>query len=356
MSPPAAPSGLHQKLNSRPATRRRVAATVAVSLLFLVGMFWDGIEAATQSDVDSGAVVLSLANADISVAIDVDMSSSNGTDSEPFNRADSCLMETTAALLPLELPADNSGLMSFPNALRARHDLSGVMSVMVANASSNGSKLAPRFATAYRSLMKLVILMGLPRIQDEAALMHATIVGTVSTYNPRRDGNKEDEGQTASGELYDPSGWTAAIQIDLRNQFGGVRYGRFYQPTFALVESGEKRVIVKINDVGPLKPGRVLDLNERSMRHFDPFLTRGLIEDVKITLLPGEYWTPGPIGVAYAIDFASAALQPAPVSSGLVKAGNWQSETELTWPLRRPFPYPSTIEDARAEMQPSTGG
>jgi hypothetical protein len=92
------------------------------------------------------------------------------------------------------------------------------------------------------------------------------------------------------------------------------------------------------------------------MRHFDPFLTRGLIEDVKITLLPGEYWTPGPIGVAYAIDFASAALQPAPVSSGLVKAGNWQSETELTWPLRRPFPYPSTIEDARAEMQPSTGG
>jgi rare lipoprotein A len=353
MSPPAASFKAHQKSDSGPATRGRVAATIAFSLLFLVGMFWDGIEAATKSDGDSGAVVLSLADADMSVVIDVDMSALDGTDGEPFNRAESCPMETTAALLPFELPADNSGLMSFPNALRARHDLFGVMG---ANASSNGSKLAPRFATTYRSLLQLVILMGLPRIQGEAALMHATIVGTVSTYNPRRDGNKEDEGQTASGEPYDPSGWTAAIQTDLRNQFGGVRYGRFYQPTFALVESGEKRVIVKINDVGPLKPGRVLDLNERSMRHFDPFLTRGLIEEVKITLLPGEYWTPGPVGVAYATDFASAALHPAPVSSGLVKAGNWQSETELTWPLRRPFPYPSMIEDARAETQPSTGG
>ena len=355
MSPPAASSKLHQKSNSWPATRGRAAATIAFSLLFLVGMVWDGIEVATSSDVDSGAVVLSLADADLSVVADVDMTSSDGTDSEPFDRAELCLMETTAALLPLELPADNSGLMSFPNALRARHDLFGLMGFMVADANGKGSKLAPRFATAYRSLLKLVILMGLPRIQDEAALMHATIVGTVSTYNPRREGNIEDEGQTASGEPYDPSGWTAAIQTGLRNQFGGVRYGRFYQPTFALVESGEKRVIVKINDVGPLKPGRVLDLNERSMRHFDPFLTRGLIEDVKITLLPGEYWTSGPVGMAYAIDFASAA-QPAPVSSELVKAGNWQSEAELTWPLRRPFPYPSMIEDARAGTQPSAGG
>ncbi len=330
--------------------------TIAFSLLFLIGMVWDGIEAATQSDVDSGAVVLSLAGPDLSVVVDVDMSSSDGTDSETFNRAESCPMETTAALLPLELPGDNSGLVSFPNVLRARHDSFGLMGFVAADASDNGFKFAPRFATAYRSLLKLVILMGLPRIQDEAALMHATIVGTVSTYNPRRDGNKEEEGQTASGEPYDPSGWTAAIQTDLRNQFGGVRYGKFYQPTFALVESGEKRVIVKINDVGPLKPGRVLDLNERSMRHFDPFLTRGLIEDVKITLLPGEYWTPGPVGVAYAIDFASAAPQPAPVNRGLVKAGNGQSETELTWPLRRPFPYPSMTEDARAETHPSAGG
>ena len=35
--------------------------------------------------------------------------------------------------------------------------------------------------------------------------------------------------------------------------------------------------IVKINDVGPLAPGRVIDLNERAMRFFDASLERGLL-------------------------------------------------------------------------------
>jgi rare lipoprotein A len=100
-------------------------------------------------------------------------------------------------------------------------------------------------------LLKLVAVTGLPRIRQEAALNHATIFGTASTYN-------------------------------LRGQFGGVRYGKLYRPTYALVESGDKQIIVKINHVGPLRPGRVINLNERSMRHFDPFLRRGLIPDVKI--------------------------------------------------------------------------
>jgi hypothetical protein len=34
---------------------------------------------------------------------------------------------------------------------------------------------------------------------------------------------------------------------------------------------------VKINDVGPLEPGRVIDLNEQTMRYFDPGMRRGLI-------------------------------------------------------------------------------
>ena len=111
--------------------------------------------------------------------------------------------------------------------------------------------------------------------------------------------------QTASGELYDSAAWTAAIQIDLREQFRGVRYGKNYQPAYALVESGERKVIVKINDVGPLKPGRVIDLNERSMRYFDPTLQLGLISDVKVALLPGADWTPGPIGSELAVSFAT---------------------------------------------------
>jgi rare lipoprotein A len=132
-------------------------------------------------------------------------------------------------------------------------------------------------------------------IQKYAAPTPATVVGIASTYNPYRYGIGSDGKQTASGEPYDPAAWTAAIRIDLREQFGGVRYGKNYRPTFALVESGKKGAIVKISDVGPLKPGRVIDLNERSMRYFDPTQQLGLIGDVKVTLLRDENWTPGPI-------------------------------------------------------------
>jgi rare lipoprotein A len=203
------------------------------------------------------------------------------------------------------------------------------------------------FATAYQSILKLAAIVGLPRIQEEAALSRKIIVGTMSTYNPYRDGKEEGGAQTASGELYNPSAWTAAIQTKLRNQFGGVRYGKLYQPTYALVASGEKRLIVKINDVGPLKSGRVLDLNERSMRYFDPFLVQGLIQDVKITVLPGADWTPGPVGEAYAINFTSPRE--------IVAASNEQTELAN---MRARFGHETDLDmraDERVEAR-LTGG
>ena len=151
------------------------------------------------------------------------------------------------------------------------------------------------FIVVYNSLSKSLAVRAKSLIQKYAALTPAPVVGIASTYNPYVDGNGSDDKQTASGEPYDPAAWTAAIWIDLREQFGGVRYGKNYRPTFALVESGEKCVIVKINDVGPLGPGRVIDLNERSMRYFDPTQQLGLISDVKVTLLRRDNWTPGPI-------------------------------------------------------------
>ena len=162
------------------------------------------------------------------------------------------------------------------------------------------------FIAAYEFLRESLVIRGQSFIQKYAALMGTAIVGVASTYNPYRVGVDSDEMQTASGELYDSAAWTAAIQIDLREQFRGVRYGKNYQPAYALVESSEKKVIVKINDVGPLKPGRVIDLNERSMRYFDPTLQLGLISDVKVALLPGADWTPGPIGSEQLISVATA--------------------------------------------------
>jgi rare lipoprotein A len=121
-----------------------------------------------------------------------------------------------------------------------------------------------------------------------------TIVGAASTYNPFKPGKEEGGPKTASGERYDPSAWTAAIKTSLRRKFGGVGFG--VRPKYALVEAVGKKVIVKINDVGPLRPGRIIDLNERAMRHFDPSMDLGVIPDVKVSPLAGDNWIPGPVG------------------------------------------------------------
>jgi peptidoglycan lytic transglycosylase len=113
------------------------------------------------------------------------------------------------------------------------------------------------------------------------------IVGAASTYNPFKPGKAEGGPSTASGERYDPEVWTAAIKTSLREKFGGVQFGA--RPKYALV-------IVKINDVGPLKPGRIIDLNERTMRHFDPGMELGVIPGVTVRPLSGDDWTPGPVG------------------------------------------------------------
>ena len=121
----------------------------------------------------------------------------------------------------------------------------------------------------------------------------AAITGAASTYNPYRPGWREGGPYTASGERYDSSAWTAAIKTNLRKEFGGVRYGA--RPKYALVEGEGKKAIIKINDVGPLTPGRIIDFNERTMRYFDPSLERGVIDGVKVTPLFGDDWTPGPV-------------------------------------------------------------
>lgn len=124
----------------------------------------------------------------------------------------------------------------------------------------------------------------------------ATIRGVASTYNPFRASDTTAGGiETASGERYDPRAWTAAIQTDLRSLFGGVRFGKDYRPCYALVVKDNKQAIIKINDVGPLEPGRVIDLNEQAMRYFDPSFELGLLGHVSVTPLVGDGWLTGPI-------------------------------------------------------------
>jgi rare lipoprotein A len=150
----------------------------------------------------------------------------------------------------------------------------------------------------------VALALSVPVARSEASEVHSSavveaasgdaIVGAASMYNPFKPGKEEGGPSTASGERYDPSVWAAAIKTKLRGKFGGVQFGA--RPKYALVEAVGKKVIVKINDVGPLRPGRIIDLNERTMRHFDPSLERGVIGDVKVIPLAGDDWTPGPLG------------------------------------------------------------
>ncbi len=137
-----------------------------------------------------------------------------------------------------------------------------------------------------------------PRKHERVRIVPAAsaILGVASMYNPT-DPSDMDAGneETASGERYDPNGWTAAIRTDLRNKFGGVRFGKNYQPAFALVQTSDKQAIVRINDVGPLRHGRIIDLNKRAMSYFDPTLERGLIGKIIVTPLVGQQWALGPL-------------------------------------------------------------
>ena len=289
MSSAAASSQRNDGSGTSPSTRcGQAAIAFAFAIVLLSGLVWTDGDSYVVSikDLDSDVVVVSLANLGFPMERHSEAASSDDAVTDPAG-SDTSPVAESANVAPPAPPALAKAWM--PDAV-----------------AHSRQKLLPKFVNAYRSLLKLVAVMGLSRIQDNAALTHATIVGTASTYNPYRDGGDADSMQTASGEPYDPDAWTAAIQTGLRAQFGGVRYGRLYQPAYALVASGDKQIIVRINDVGPLKPGRVIDLNERSMRYFDPLLRRGLLNDIKITLLPDADWTPGPVDREQLFSVASA--------------------------------------------------
>jgi rare lipoprotein A len=317
MAPPALSLPLNAIRNPLSTKHGKALLAPLLALAFLCAMVWDDLEtgvsaaiASMQTDANPGSVVLSLTHVGSSSTGDATLVFLADFDAD----RETCELDSTIALSALNLAAidDNATIDHVPLDANPVSRQSAA-DIIFTKPGSNRTDLAAharkgtvsKFSRAYRSVLKLVAMVGLPRIREEAALSRTTVIGTISTYNPYRDGKEEGSALTASGELYDPSAWTAAIQSGLRNQFGGVRYGRLYQPTYALVASGEKQLIVKINDVGPLKSGRVLDLNERSMRYFDPFLAQGLIQDVKITLLPGEDWRTGPVGEVYAIDFGA---------------------------------------------------
>lgn len=351
---PASSSQLNAAQLFFSASRVRAAVTSVLAIALLCGM--TSIDTGETPEARSDAVVLSFANAGSSAAGDSELVLLVKVDPEP-RAIETCQLDNVVTFSALEPTVRAGDLKAFPITMQPDHNIlnptgAGRAGTGEVNLFPFFSRSAPsRFSATYRAVLKFAAMLGLSRFHHEGALAHAMYVGAVSTYNPYREGSDEGGIQTASGEFYDPAAWTAAIQSGLRDQFGGVRFGKLYQPAFALVTSGEKQVIVKINDVGPLKAGRVLDLNERSMRYFDPFLTRGLLQDAQVALLPGADWTAGPVGDAYLIDFASVERQRA------APAPNWQAETEIE-DLRAKLdhlPATNLREDVRVKQRQITG-
>lgn len=137
----------------------------------------------------------------------------------------------------------------------------------------------------------------LPMLPDQ------TIAGVASFYNFPQ--------QTASGDDYDPNAFTAAAQKELRAKFGGIHFGKNYQPAYALVEYAGKKIIVKFNDVGPLLPGRSFDLSKAAMAYLGG-LGKGLL-DVRVTPLPlGHTYTPGPVNDASVAELQASLAAATP--------------------------------------------
>jgi rare lipoprotein A len=115
----------------------------------------------------------------------------------------------------------------------------------------------------------------------------AVLVGAASYY--------EEFAVTASGEKYNPKDFTAAVQIGLRDRFGGIKSGPRYRAAYVIAESGGKRAVIRINNVGTMKPGRLFDLSRAAMEYFGG-IERGLISNLKVTILPlGRHYKLGPL-------------------------------------------------------------
>ncbi|HEY6381767.1 MAG TPA: septal ring lytic transglycosylase RlpA family protein [Pseudolabrys sp.] len=347
----------------------RAAATLLVALVMLPGMISDvedhqslPLSISAIPDPDPKVFILAITESESSTITGAADTSTEDGQLHSHSR-EACLLEATLALSLVELPSPPINLIPLLTMSSSGPEmLDNVVALLPSSSGADlisyaGRKRASDFGYAYRDLVKRAAISGLQRIQDEAAFTRATIMGAASTYNPFRGGKEEGGPQTASGELYDPLAWTAAIKTELRNRFRGVRYGRLYQPTFALVQSVDKQLIVKINDVGPLRPGRVLDLNERSMRHLDPFLAKGVIRDVRITPLPGEDWTPGPVGVAYAIDLHNHGWRTASAHANPFETASRPADPKPT-SLDVPVVHipDSFAEQALRAVTPSSGG
>lgn len=131
---------------------------------------------------------------------------------------------------------------------------------------------------------------------DVPSCVIARFTGDASTYDPNLPGWREGGHGLATGGTYNPNGWEAALQLDIARKYGcGYGAGKTCQAIVEESVSG-RAVVLVINDNGPLVPGRVIDLNNKSMQYLSGGKygnNSGVLKNVTLTLLCN---TPGFIG------------------------------------------------------------
>lgn len=183
------------------------------------------------------------------------------------------------------------------NALAADSASSAVVATL------NPEVIEPNYAGAPPTYFVIAPSTSLPRPNDLRT--DTVITGAASYY--------DEDAQTSSGEPYDPNAFTAAAQILLRDQFGGIRFGVNYQPSYGVAEYGGRKAIVKFNDVGPLRPGRQFDFSRAVMEYFNG-IDVGVLPHVTVTLLPrGRDYTQGPVSDAILASLEAPVVDAQPV-------------------------------------------
>lgn len=183
------------------------------------------------------------------------------------------------------------------------------------------------------------------------ARVSVTITGDASFY--------EEKGSTSSGERYNAKAFTAAAQILLRDEFGGIRFGKNYQPSYGIAEWGGKKAIVKFNDVGPLAPGRAFDFSRAAMEYFDG-IELGVLPHVTVRLLPlGRDYAQGPVTDAQLaaleteIDAIALALPQAMfVTASIGGAGCGSTSTSLE-PISLDVIHAKLVQTASLDLMAS---
>lgn len=173
--------------------------------------------------------------------------------------------------------------------------------------------------------------------------VRAKLTGNATTYNPFIPGGwKTGGGQTATGAMYNPNGWEAALQLDLAKQYGcGYGSKRTCKAIVEVPETGLAAILV-INDNGPMcadpataarapdcrsggRFARIIDLNERAMRELSRGKSgnnSGMFRNVTVTLLSCDFGQVGLLNAKSQFDLVDLQkIAPTPLPNTPVPTG-----------------------------------